>query len=125
MSLKNLSVITKIPRALKDKLKNKKITQIYKRFEKSIDIKERFIVAVSGGPDSLALAFLAKIYSIKKKIESKFVIIDHKLRKESSKEAKSVQKILKKFHIVSKILTWKGKKPDKNIQSLYMRQEQC
>ena len=39
MSLKNLSVITKIPRILKDKLKNKKITQIYKRFEKSIDLK--------------------------------------------------------------------------------------
>ena len=66
MSLKNLSATIKIPKILKDKLKNKKITQIYKRFEKSIDFKERFIVAVSGGPDSLALAFLSKIYSIKK-----------------------------------------------------------
>ena len=39
MSLKNLSVIIKIPKILKDKLKNKKITQIYKRFEKFIDLK--------------------------------------------------------------------------------------
>ena len=38
---------------LKDKLKNKKIKQLYERFEKSIDLNERFIVAVSGGPDSL------------------------------------------------------------------------
>ena len=118
MSLKNLSAKIKIPKIFKDKLKNKRINKIYKSFEKSLKINENFIVGVSGGPDSLALAFLAKIYSIKKKIESKFVIIDHKLRKESSKEAKNVQKILKKFHIVSKILIWKGKKPDKNIQSL-------
>ena len=118
MSLKNSNAKIKIPKLFKDKLKNKRINRIYKNFEKSLKIDENFIVGVSGGPDSLALAFLAKIYSIKKKIESKFVIIDHKLRKESSKEAKSVQKILKKFHIVSKILIWKGKKPDKNIQSL-------
>ena len=118
MSLKNSSAKIRIPKLFKEKLKNKRINKIYKNFEKSLKIDENFIVGVSGGPDSLALAFLAKLYSIKKKLESKFVIIDHKLRKESSKEAKSVQKILKKFHIVSEILIWKGKKPDKNIQSL-------
>ena len=58
MSLKNLSVKIKIPRVLKSKLNNKKISQIYKKFEKSININENFIVGVSGGPDSLALAFL-------------------------------------------------------------------
>ena len=87
MSLKNSSV-TKIPKLLKDKLKNKKIIKIYKIFEKSLKINENFIVAVSGGPDSLALSFLAKIYSIKKKLKAKFFIIDHKLRNESTKEAK-------------------------------------
>ena len=66
MNLKNLSAITKIPNSLKQKLKNKKINQIYNKFEKSISLNEKFLVAVSGGPDSLALAFLAKIYSIKK-----------------------------------------------------------
>ena len=40
------------------------------------------------------------------------------LRKESTIEAKKVKKILKKFYIDSKILTWRGKKPLKNIQSL-------
>ena len=117
MSLKNLSVKIKIPKLLKDKLDNKRISQIYKRFEKSLDIHDSFTVAVSGGPDSLALAFLAKIYSIKKQIRSKFLIIDHKLRPESTKEAKKVKHLLKKNMISSEILTWKGNKPNKNISS--------
>jgi tRNA(Ile)-lysidine synthase len=117
MSLKNLSVTIKIPRLLKSKLKNKRINQIYKRFERSININKNFVVAVSGGPDSLALAFLAKIYSIKNKFSPKFLIVDHKLRPESTKEAKFVKKILKQFSINSEILIWKGKKPSKNIQS--------
>ena len=105
MSHKNLSVKTKNLKHLKNILKNKKIAQIYKKFEKSIDIDENFAVAVSGGPDSLALAFLAKIYSIKKKIVSKFFIVDHKLRLESTKEAKFVKQILSKFKIDTEILT--------------------
>ena len=118
MSLKNLSVINKIPKLFKDKYNTKRITKIYQAFEKSLNTKENFIVAVSGGPDSLALAFLAKIYSIKNKLVSKFFIIDHKLRVDSTKEAKSVKKVLKKSSINAEILTWKGQKPSKNIQSL-------
>ena len=65
MSLKNLSV-NKIPKLIKEKLLNKRIVKLYRLFEKSFRIKNDFIVAISGGPDSLALAFLTKIYSIKK-----------------------------------------------------------
>ena len=118
MSLKNLSAKIKIPKLLKNKLNNKRVIQIYKKFEKSLDIKENFVVAVSGGPDSLALAFLAKIYAINFQLSPKFLIVDHKLRPESSKEAKKVKDILKKFFISCEILTWNGKKPLKNIQSL-------
>merc|ERR1711965_674504 len=32
--------------------KNKRINRIYRKFEKSFDLKENFVVAVSGGPDS-------------------------------------------------------------------------
>ena len=117
MSRKNLNVTIKIPKLLKDKLKNKKIKNIYKRFEKSLSVNDNFAVAVSGGPDSLALAFLAKIYSIKKGVLVKFFIVDHKLRSESTTEAKTVSKLLKKYSIKSEILTWKGNKPLNNIQS--------
>ena len=118
MSLKNLSVKIKIPKFLKKKLDNKKINSIYKKFEKSLRIKENFIVAVSGGPDSLALAFLAKIYSLKNELKPRFFIIDHKLRQESTKEAKAVKNLLKKHNINLEILTWHGKKPKKNVQSV-------
>jgi tRNA(Ile)-lysidine synthase len=118
MSLKNLNVSKKTHKFLLDKLKDKRTLQIYKIFEKNLPIKKNLIIAVSGGPDSLALSFLAKIYSIKKSIDVKYFIVDHKLRKNSTLEAKSVQKKLKNFFIKLNILTWKGTKPKKNIQSV-------
>ena len=99
MSLKNLSAKIKIPKILKVKFNNQKISQIYKKFEKSANLNQNFIVGVSGGPDSLALAFLSKIYSIKKKLKVKYYIIDHGLRTDSTTEAKDVKKLLRKFHI--------------------------
>ena len=117
MSLKNLSV-NKSPKSIIHKLQNQKVLKLYKLFEKKFDIKNDFAVAVSGGPDSLALAFFTKVYSIKKNLRSKYLIVDHKLRKESTKEAKKVQKTLKNLSINSEILTWKGKKPLKVTQSI-------
>ena len=117
MSLKNLSAKIKIPKLLLEKLNNKKVKQIYRQFVKSLNDKQKFAVAVSGGPDSLALAFLAKIYSIKNNTIVKFFIVDHKMRPGSTREAKFVKNLLKQYFINSKILTWKGKKPSKNIQS--------
>ena len=118
MSLKNLNASKKTHNFLIDKLKNKRIHQIYKKFESDLVLNKNFIVAVSGGPDSLALSFLAKIYSIKNSLEVKYFIVDHKLRKNSTLEARNVQKNLKKFSININILTWNGHKPKKNIQSI-------
>ena len=118
MSLRNSNAATKIPKVLRDNLNNKRINRIYKKFEISLDLDQKFAVAVSGGPDSLALAFLSKIYAIKKNLISKFYIVDHKLRPESTKEAKFVSNLLKKKFIRSEILTWRGKKPQKSIQSI-------
>tara|TARA_B100000029_G_scaffold298879_1_gene291889 strand:- start:1031 stop:2041 length:1011 start_codon:yes stop_codon:yes gene_type:complete len=110
--------VIKTHRVLQKKIINKKIKHLFNLFEKELRISEKFAVAVSGGPDSLALAFLAKIYSIKKKLTIKFFIVDHKLRQESSYEAKKVKKLLKALNIESEILSWNGKKPKKNIQSI-------
>ena len=48
-------------------IKNKRIKKIYQRFEFLIKQKEfkGYLVAVSGGADSLALAYLSKCYQIK------------------------------------------------------------
>ena len=118
MSPKNLNVSIKTHKFLLNKLKDKRTLQIYKKFENYLDINENFTVAVSGGPDSLALTFLAKIYSVKNFLNVKYFIVDHKLRKNSTTEAKNVKKLLKKFSINLNILTWNGTKPKKNIQSI-------
>jgi len=118
MSPKNSNVSKKTHKFLLNKLKDKRILQIYKKFESELVINKDFVVAVSGGPDSLALSFLAKIFAIKKFLNVKYFIVDHKLRKESTSEARYVQKLLKNYSINLNILTWNGVKPKKNIQSV-------
>jgi tRNA(Ile)-lysidine synthase len=118
MNLKNLSAQNKTHREILSHLNTKKISKIFKEFKSSLKVKENLAVAVSGGPDSLALAYLTKCYSIKNKLNVKYFIVDHKLRAESSLEAKRVKNILKKIDIYCKILRWNGKKPSKNIQAM-------
>ena len=79
MSLKNSNASNKTHKFLLGKLKDKKIFNNYKKFEKELSLNENFIVAVSGGPDSLALSFLSKVYAIKKSLKVNFIIVDHKL----------------------------------------------
>jgi tRNA(Ile)-lysidine synthase len=118
MNRKSLSARKKTHKQILSFLKNQKISKVYTEFSSSFNTKENLAVAVSGGPDSLALAYLAKCYSIKNKIAVKFFLVDHKLRSESTKEAASVKKICQKIGITCKILSWRGKKPSRNIQSL-------
>jgi len=115
MNLKNLSAQNKTHKEILKHLNTKKIFKIFKEYSNSLMIKEDLAVAVSGGPDSLALAYLTKCYSIKNKIKVKYLIVNHMLRKESSLEAKTVKSILKKIDVNCKILKWNGKKPSKNI----------
>jgi len=118
MSPKNLNVSKKTHNFLLNKLKDKRILQIYKKFESDLATKNDFVVAVSGGPDSLALSFLAKILEIKRLVKVKYFIVDHKLRRESTSEAIYVKKTLKNYLINLEILSWNGAKPKKNIQSI-------
>ena len=118
MSLKNLNVINKTHKYLLNSLRDQRVSQIYKKFEGNFKCNQDFIVAVSGGPDSLALTFLTKIYSIKKSLKVKYFIIDHKLRKNSSSEAQSVKNLLKQKSINASIIKWNGIKPKSNVQSL-------
>ena len=118
MNLKNLSVKNKIHKKIFDHLNTKKTLKVFNKFSSSLNIKDNLAVAVSGGPDSLALAYLTKCYSLKHKIKVKYYIVNHKLRKESSVEAEMVKKVLRKIDIQCTILNWNGKKPSKNIQAV-------
>ena len=118
MNQKNLSVQNKKHKKILSQLNSKKISKIYNEFSSSLEVKENLAVAVSGGADSLALAYLTKCYSLKNKIKVKYYIVNHKLRKEASLEAQIVRKVLRKIDIKCTILNWNGKKPSKNIQAI-------
>tara|TARA_X000001036_G_scaffold236981_1_gene221068 strand:+ start:332 stop:1354 length:1023 start_codon:yes stop_codon:yes gene_type:complete len=113
MSKKNSNVI------LENNFKDyKELSNIYTVFKNRLKYfkKKVFLIAVSGGPDSLALTAMAKSYSKKNKCKIYYVLVDHNLRKNSSREAKSVKKLLKLHQISLSIL--KNKKViKKNIQS--------
>ncbi len=64
-------------------------------------------VAVSGGPDSMALLFLTNFWIKKLKGHLIALIVDHKLREESTKEARWIKEYLLNFDIESKILNVK------------------
>ena len=117
MNLKNLSATNKIHKKIFKYLNTKKILKVFNEFSSSLNIKDNLAVAVSGGPDSLALAYLTKCYSLKHKIKVKYYIVNHKLWEESSLEAKIVKKVLRTIDIQCTILHWNGKKPSKNIQA--------
>jgi len=118
MNPKNLSAQNKKHKKILSHLNQKKISKIYDEFSSSLKVKEDLAVAVSGGPDSLALAYLTKCYSLKNKIKVKYYIVNHRLRKESSIESEIVRKVLKKIDIQCTILNWNGEKPSKNIQAI-------
>ena len=99
--------------------KDPKILNFYTKFKSVVfkNIKdESFALAVSGGSDSLCLAYFTKIYASEFGNKIHVLIVDHNLRKESHQEALKVKEILGKRKILSKILSWKGKVPKSNIQ---------
>ena len=99
-------------------LQDKKILRIYielKNFlSKNKNIKS-FTVALSGGPDSMALAGLSNFLMREEKYKVLFALVDHGIRKNSSKEALLVKKLLKRKNIKLIILK-NNKKITKNIQ---------
>ena len=72
MNQKSLNAKSKAHKQILDHLKNKKIFKIFKKFENSISVNSNFAVAISGGPDSLSLAFLSRCFSLKNKLNLKF-----------------------------------------------------
>ncbi len=97
--------------------KFKDLSNIFHNFEKNLNkLKtKKFLVAVSGGPDSLALTALTKIYSLENRKKFYYVLINHNIRSNSKLEAKQVKNLLKKFRIKLNIIH-NTKKIIKNIQ---------
>ena len=96
----------------------KDLSDIFISFKNKLNSlkKDKYVVAVSGGPDSLALVALTKAYMFHRKAKFHYILVDHKIRKDSHQEAQKVKKLLKKNNINLKIFSNK-KTIIKNFQA--------
>ncbi|HET7681328.1 MAG TPA: tRNA lysidine(34) synthetase TilS [Xanthobacteraceae bacterium] len=76
------------------------------------------VLAVSGGPDSTALLFLAARWrkARRRGPELLAVTVDHGLRKEAAAEAQQVARLARKLGVPHRILRWSGAKPKSGLQ---------
>jgi tRNA(Ile)-lysidine synthase len=76
------------------------------------------MLAVSGGPDSVALLFLAARWrdSLKTKPKLFAVTVDHGLRKEARAEALALARQARKLKVPHRIQLWRGAKPSAGLQ---------
>jgi len=75
-------------------------------------------LAVSGGPDSLALLLLAAEYAGRHEAHDRFLVysVDHGLRPEAAGEAAYVTSAARKLGLAARALRWEGAKPATGIQ---------
>jgi tRNA(Ile)-lysidine synthase len=76
------------------------------------------LLAVSGGPDSTALMWLAARWAkaLKRKPALLAVTVDHGLRQEAAREAAAVKRLATKLKIAHRTLRWRGAKPASGLQ---------
>ena len=118
MKRKSLTVKNKVNKKILSHLNNKELNRIYRNFEKFLEYRKvnSFVVSLSGGPDSLALAYFSKCFQIINNKKVYYVHVDHKIRKNSLKEARDLKNLMSKFQIKCEILSWKKTKKIRNTQ---------
>jgi len=79
--------------------------------------RPQIAVAVSGGPDSLALVLLADRWARARGGRAIALIVDHRLRSESAAEARQVTGWLRAHRIAGRTLVWRGRKPERGLQA--------
>src|SRR5712692_9076186 len=83
------------------------------------EARPRLAVAVSGGPDSLALAILCHRWAAARGGEAFALSVDHRLRPESAAEVRQVRRWLRALGIPHHVLVWKrpGARPSSALQA--------
>jgi tRNA(Ile)-lysidine synthase len=71
------------------------------------------VLAVSGGPDSIALMWLAARWrrALTRGPRLIAVTVDHGLRREAAREARDVKRLAKELDLLHRTLRWRGAKP--------------
>jgi len=77
----------------------------------------RIAVACSGGPDSMALTWLAAAWAKQAGVGLQVLIVDHALRPESGAEASLTAQRLAERSIAARVLTRAGPPFDRNVQA--------
>lgn len=81
-----------------------------------LDSAKKLLLAVSGGPDSVALMLLAARWSGRRTIPVHVATVDHGLREGSGVEAEQVAASARALGFAPDVLTWEGEKPRTRIQ---------
>jgi tRNA(Ile)-lysidine synthase len=76
------------------------------------------VLAVSGGPDSTALMWLAARWRKRRRRGPKLiaVTVDHGLRPEARREAVAVKRLARRLGVAHRTLRWTGRKPTSGLQ---------
>lgn len=88
------------------------------------DHDKGLLLAVSGGPDSLALVLICYAWQLFRRAQGQsdlplyLASVDHGLRPEARYEVHYVGKVAKALGLSHHILTWEGEKPQSNLQAL-------
>lgn len=83
-----------------------------------LDAPNSLAVAFSGGPDSLALLYLAAQWAKKSKQRKLIALtVDHGLRTESADEARVCARMAEALGVTHRTLVWVGSKPKAGIQA--------
>ena len=94
----------------------------FQNIMQDLKVRKDFAVAVSGGPDSLALVLLSEQYAKENGLKLTALSVDHSLRPDSKGEIKWVEKLMRRKKTKFACLKLKGKKPDSNIMA-YAREQ--
>jgi len=75
------------------------------------------VLAVSGGPDSIALMWLAARWrrALTRGPRLIAVTVDHGLRREAAREARDVKRLAKELDLLHRTLRWRGAKPKTGV----------
>ena len=81
------------------------------------------LVALSGGPDSVALMWLAARWrrALKRGPALTAVTVDHGLRPEAAREAREVKRLAASLDLPHRILRWTGAKPRTGLPAVACR----
>jgi tRNA(Ile)-lysidine synthase len=81
-----------------------------------LSAEKSIAVALSGGGDSMALAWLLSRWAARYRVRLHALTVDHGLRAEAAAEAKQAAEWVACWEVTHKILKWRGDKPKTRIQ---------